>query len=75
MAGHNHVTPYPPGMDIAKEYALLCKDEQTRDLVYALINMEYKGNKQKNQILLGELAFSRISNAFTPPTYLDHVMC
>lgn len=42
MTGHNHVTPYPPDMDIAKEYALLCKDEQTRDLVYALINMEYR---------------------------------
>ena len=28
-------------MDIAKEYALLCKDEQTRDSVYTLINKEY----------------------------------
>ena len=28
-------------MDIAKEYALLCKDKQTRDTVYELINNEY----------------------------------
>ncbi len=28
-------------MDIAKEYALLCKDKQIRDSVYELINKEY----------------------------------
>ncbi len=33
---------YKADMDIAKEYALLCKDEHTRDSVYNMINDEYK---------------------------------
>ena len=33
---------YKADMDIAKEYALLCKDEQSRDRVYEMINHEYR---------------------------------
>lgn len=32
---------YKADMDIAKEYALLCKDKPTRDRIYAMINSEY----------------------------------
>ena len=32
---------YKADMDIAKEYALLCKDKQTGDRIYAMINSEY----------------------------------
>ncbi len=33
---------YKADMDIAKEYALLCKDKHNRDSVYNLINKEYQ---------------------------------
>ena len=41
LLDNTQMTLFKADMDIAKEYALLCKDKQIRDSVYELINKEY----------------------------------